>query len=106
MASMAQRHGRLDDLLAQLSAQLRVDLYDNVVVPVVQDWFACWDSISVLNQNIRHRLDEAWPNAKRKIESTFLDLQESLKADLASSRITAAADLPLADAEAEISSTV
>lgn len=98
---------RLDNTINQLSNQLKIDLYDNVVVEVVRDWFAGSNSISTLNETIKLRLDEAWPIAQRKIESTFLEFEASLKADIhKADRISPSAELNLDQAEAEISSAV
>ncbi len=98
---------QLDSLLTQLASQLKVDLYDNVVVPVVQDWFACWDSVSQLNKNIEQRLIEAWPTAQRKIEAAFVEFESELEADLCQGRgIAAATVLRLDAAEAQISTAV
>src|SRR5204862_3868744 len=98
---------RLDGLLTNISSQLKVELYDNVVVPVVQDWFACWDSLAQLNKSIEHRLNEAWPTTQRKIEAAFLEFETTLKAELRrGGGIASSASLQLDEAEAQISTTV
>ena len=82
MEQRTQWKRRLDLTLDQLSVQLKEDLYDNVVVQVVMDWFTNSDSISQLNENIKRRLGEAWPISQRKIERGFSEFQETLKADI------------------------
>lgn len=98
---------RLDATINQLSNQLKIDLYDNTVVEVVRDWFAGSDSISTLNETIRIRLEEAWPISQGKIETAFLEFEASLKTGIHKSHgIGSSAALNLAQAEAEISSSV
>ena len=75
-----------------------------MVVPVVQDWFACWDS---LDKNIERRLTEAWPTDQRKIEAAFFEFETSLKAELRQTEgVASSAALDLDEAEAQISTTV
>lgn len=99
---------RLDGTIDQLSKELRYELYDNIVVEVVRDWFAGSDSISTLNEKIKLRLNEAWPRAQRKIESAFREFEASLKAEIhrAHEIPSSAAKLDLSEAEKEISSAV
>ena len=98
---------RLDALLTNVTSQLKVDLYDNVVVPVVQDWFGSWDSLDQLNGTIERRLNEAWPTSQRKIEAAFLEFETSLKAELTTGREPgSSASLHLDEAETQISTTV
>ena len=107
MDQNTQWRRRLDETLARLSAQLRTDLYDNVVVPVVHDWFSSWDSLADLNARIRIKLSEQSPLVERKVKSALGEFESSLKADLQ----TAAIDSPkgnidLAGAEEQISARI
>ena len=98
---------RLNVTIDQLSAQLKIDLYEDVVVPVVQDWFACSDSIKDLNENITYRLHEAWPVSQRKIETAFLDFTTSLKTDIAKvESMSHSAELEMGEAQRQISAAV
>jgi hypothetical protein len=98
---------RLDAMLTNVTSQLKVDLYDNVVLPVVQDWFGSWDSLDQLNKSIENRLNEAWPTSQRKIEAAFLEFETSLKTELRKGREPgSSASLHLDEAEAQISTTV
>jgi len=98
---------RLNSTINQLSNQLKVDLYDNVVVPVVKDWFAGSDSIGGLNETIKQKLNDAWPIAQRKIESAFLEFEDSLKTDIHKAHeLSPSAELKLDEAEATISAAV
>lgn len=73
---------RLDTLIDQLAAELRGDLYDNVIVPIVHNWFATWDSITTLNETIADELQKAWPRQERRIRQAFADYAVALQAHL------------------------
>jgi hypothetical protein len=98
---------RLDNVLDQLSVQISTDLYDNVVVEVVRDWFASSDSIGSLNKTIAEKVADSLAIAERKIRRAFSEFEESLKTDLREvSRVAISVELNLKEAEAAISSAV
>ena len=106
MDQNTQWRRRLDETLDRLSAQLRTDLYDNVVVPVVHDWFSSWDSLADLNTRILTKLAEQSPLVERKVKSALGEFESSLKADLQSSTNSPKGNIDLAGAEEQISARI
>lgn len=84
MDEKTQWHRRLDQTLDRLASQFRTDLYDNVVVPVVHDWFSSWDSLAELNERIRSTLAEQWPLVERGVRGNLTEFESYLKAKLQS----------------------
>ena len=67
---------RLDATVLRLTEMIKGDVYENVIVATVRDWFEGNDSVSQLNDNIRANVKKRWPFVERKIEAELLDFQE------------------------------
>jgi hypothetical protein len=68
---------RLDALLLQLAFELRSDLYDNIIVPIVQDWFTTWDSTNALSLRLDAEIRAAWPRVERKVSEALAEAGRS-----------------------------
>jgi hypothetical protein len=98
---------RLDEALDKLSVQLRTDLYDNIVVPIIQDWFSSWDSLADLNESIRVKLSEQASLIERRVKSALGQFESDLKADLRAAAINSPeGGIDLARVEEQISSRI
>ena len=73
---------RLDAVLMSITEMIKQDVYQNVIVATVQDWFEGNDSILALNKNINKNVKERWPFLENKIKSHLLEFEEQTKASL------------------------
>jgi actin-like ATPase involved in cell morphogenesis len=83
----SQWRSRLDETVDKLSVQLRSDLYDNIVVPIVHDWFSSWDSLADLYESIRAKLSQQASLIEQRVTSALGEFESYLKADLHASAI-------------------
>ena len=58
---------QLDNTIMQITEMIRADIYQNVIVATVKDWFEGNDSISSLNGQIQRNVKKRWPFIEKKI---------------------------------------
>lgn len=73
---------RLDAKVLSISEMIKQDIYDNIIVSTVRDWFEGNDSILTLNNNIKINVENRWPFLEKKIKGQLLEFEEETKANL------------------------
>jgi gas vesicle protein len=73
---------RLDAKVLAITEMIKQDIYDNIIVSTVRDWFEDSDSISTLNKNIKKNVDKRWPFLQKKIKGQLLEFEEESKTTL------------------------
>ncbi|MFC1836233.1 hypothetical protein ACFL2Q_16195 [Thermodesulfobacteriota bacterium] len=84
---------RLDSTVMQVTEMVQVDIYQNIIVATVQDWFEGNDSISELNNKIKQNVQERWPFLEKKVRARLSDFEEYTTTTLASSAVVKSPDL-------------
>lgn len=67
---------RLDSLVVQLTEMIKADIYQNVIVNTVKDWFEGNDSILTLNAQIKKNVDSRWTFVEQKVKSRLVEFEE------------------------------
>lgn len=67
---------RLDSLVVQLTEMIKADIYQNIIVNTVKDWFEGSDSILVLNSQIKKNVDDRWRFVEQKVKSRLVEFEE------------------------------
>lgn len=96
---------RLDSTIDSLAREIRVELYDNVIVPLVRDWFTTSDSIDDLNRQVSTQLNAAWPRVQQKVQTAFTEYENYLREVVATVSRTDTG-LDFTDAQREIAKSV
>lgn len=76
---------KLDATVLSMAEMIKRDIYDNVIVSTVRDWFEGNDSILTLNNNIKTNVENRWPFLQKKIGAQLLDFEEQTKATISTS---------------------
>jgi len=74
---------KLDNLVLQLTEMIRADIYDNVIVATVRDWFEGNDSIKNLNDKIDQNVKDRWPFVEQKVKIRLSEFEDITKRTLA-----------------------
>lgn len=67
---------RLDSIVVQLTEMMKADIYQNVIVNTVKDWFEGNDSILTLNSRIKKNVDNRWSFIEQKVKSRLVEFEE------------------------------
>ncbi len=67
---------RLDNLTIQLTEMIKADIYQNVIINTVKDWFEGNDSILTLNEQIKSNVDNRWSFVEEKVKSRLVEFEE------------------------------
>ncbi len=73
---------QLDNLITQLTEMIKQDIYENIIVATVQDWFEGNDSIKKLNEQIVNNVKQRWSFIERKIESKLSHFSDELERNI------------------------
>jgi len=76
---------RLDASVISIAEMIKADIYDNVIVSTVRDWFEGNDSILTLNNNIKKNVENRWSFLEKKVRAQLLEFEEQTKSALSSS---------------------
>lgn len=79
---------RLDNTIMSVTEEIKKDLYENVIVSTVMDWFEKNSSIIDLNNSIKTNVESRWPFLLKRMESKFIDFEEAMENDLKDSKIS------------------
>jgi hypothetical protein len=75
---------KLDSTLIQLTEMIQVDIYQNIIVATVQDWFEGNDSIMDLNKSIKTNVESRWPFLEEKVKARLTEFEDLAKTELIS----------------------
>jgi hypothetical protein len=67
---------KLDSVVLQLTEMIRADVYDNIIVATVRDWFLGNDSIKDLNDKINQNVKDRWPFVEQKVKIRLGEFEE------------------------------
>lgn len=70
---------RLDAKVLAITEMIKHDIYDNIIVSTVRDWFEGNGSIITLNDNINKNVSDRWPFLQKKIKGQLLEFEEETK---------------------------
>jgi len=70
---------RLDDVVLRLTEMIKADVYENIIVATVRDWFEGNESVIQLNDAIRTNVQKRWPFVERKIAAELYEFQQKVK---------------------------
>lgn len=73
---------RLDAKVLAITEMIKHDIYDNIIVSTVRDWFEGNGSIITLNDNINKNVSDRWPFLQKKIKGQLLEFEEETKTAL------------------------
>lgn len=73
---------RLDARVLAITEMIKHDIYDNIIVSTVRDWFEGNGSIITLNYNINKNVSDRWPFLQKKIKGQLLEFEEETKTAL------------------------
>ncbi|MEW6557478.1 MAG: hypothetical protein AB1349_09005 [Elusimicrobiota bacterium] len=68
-------------LVEKLIDEMKVDIYDNIIVSTVISWFDGWATLEELSNTVKKNVEERIPYWQKKIELSFADLEESFKVE-------------------------
>jgi gas vesicle protein len=80
--TLAVLRSRLDAKVLAIAEMIKHDIYDNIIVTTVRDWFEGNGSIITLNNNINKNVSDRWPFLQKKIKEQLHEFEEETKTAL------------------------
>ena len=80
--TLAVLRSRLDAKVSAIAEMIKHDIYDNIIITTVRDWFEGNGSIITLNNNINKNVSDRWPFLQKKIKEQLLEFEEETKTAL------------------------
>jgi len=73
---------KLDYLVVEMTGMIKADIYENIIVNTVKDWFEGSESILELNNRIKTNVNSRWPFVEMKVKNRLSEFEEYSKSIL------------------------
>lgn len=108
MDSTASRNlkNKLDYLVVEMTGMIKADIYENVIVNTVKDWFEGSESILELNDRIKTNVNSRWPFVELKVKNRLSEYETYSKSIIEGSISTGSNELDVKEISNSVSQSI
>ncbi|NMB80729.1 MAG: hypothetical protein GYA14_02815 [Ignavibacteria bacterium] len=108
MDSVASRNlkNKLDYLVVEMTGMIKADIYENVIVNTVKDWFEGSESILELNDRIKTNVNSRWPFVELKVKNRLSEYENYSKSVIEGTISTGSNELDVKEISNSVSQSI